>query len=188
MSSPTIRPENTAIRRAGPSKPAKKLVESGLLSRYGVRRILDYGCGYGSDVAYLRARGFDATGYDSHSAFGFGGVPQGGFDFAMLLFVLNVLPTRVERLEVIHRVGCQLRPGGTLLMVARGAAEIEREAHRGHWELYQDGYLSRKARGMFQHGLSDQEMCDLAKESELRILADARLDLRPSTCLFAERP
>jgi hypothetical protein len=48
-----VRPENTAMKRTGPSKPIKALVASGFLSQWNVRSILDYGCGHGSDVNHL---------------------------------------------------------------------------------------------------------------------------------------
>lgn len=49
--------------RAGIGIPMRFLLDKGLL--YG--RILDVGCGWGSDVKYLRQQGYDAYGYDKYN-------------------------------------------------------------------------------------------------------------------------
>ena len=53
-------PFNTAIRRTSPSAPTRFLYERDLLEG----PILDYGCGYGKDVEFLRGLGYTCEGYD----------------------------------------------------------------------------------------------------------------------------
>jgi hypothetical protein len=61
-----VRPYATAIRRpSGGSAPARKLLPL-IAEAPAVRSILDYGCGYGSDVGFYRANGYHAIGYDCY--------------------------------------------------------------------------------------------------------------------------
>lgn len=78
---------NTAIKRNGPSFPAKFFVEkicSKISPRYNginhpecrINTILDYGCGYGDDVKYYEQQGFTAAGYDPDPKFGHTYIPD----------------------------------------------------------------------------------------------------------------
>ncbi len=120
-----VRPHNTAIHRSIASKPVRKLVASGALGRWGVRSILDYGCGHGADVQHLTNLGYAVAGYDPHPDFGRAFLPSDRFDLVLLLYVLNVLPTESQRLQSIRGAARCLLPKGRLLMVARSRAEIQ---------------------------------------------------------------
>ena len=52
----------TAKQRDAPSLPVRMLYERHLVQE----TVLDYGCGFGRDVQFLRTEGFDAHGYDPH--------------------------------------------------------------------------------------------------------------------------
>lgn len=81
----------TAMRRKAPSAPAKWLQEAGLLRS----PVLDYGCGYGRDVDYLRSCGLEAMGFDPwyrptdvHLVKRFATV--------LVSYVFNVVPPRLD--------------------------------------------------------------------------------------------
>lgn len=53
-------PFRTAMKRQALSKPMRELKERGLLQG----KILDYACGHGDDVKFLKEQGYDIIGYD----------------------------------------------------------------------------------------------------------------------------
>ena len=164
--SPGIKPHNTAIHRKDPSQPVATLFRTGQLERWGVRSILDYGCGHGTDVCHLKALGFEAEGYDPHPDFKHTTLPVRHFDLVLVLYVLNVLPTQQERLDALRGAAQCMTAAGRMLVVARSVSEIERAAK--DWPRHNDGYLSNADRGMFQHGMTRQELIDLAAAASLR--------------------
>jgi hypothetical protein len=164
----TVRPHNTAIRRTGPSKPVRALTESGALGRWRVRCILDYGCGHGADVRHLASLGYIVAGYDPHPDFGRTFLPSDRFDLVLLMYVLNVLPTQQDRLAALRGASRCLSASGRMLVVARSASEIEREAAAKAWPRHGDGYLSDARRGMFQHGMTREELVSLTAAAALR--------------------
>ena len=98
-----------------------------------VRAVLDYGCGRGADVDYFRSLGMDAVGYDPHVPFGFAESPTGLFMVVTVIFVLNVLPTVEDRLEVLRGAAARLAPDGVLFVATRSSAAVRTEAARGGW-------------------------------------------------------
>jgi hypothetical protein len=91
-----VRPENSAIRRSGASAPA--VAFRAAYVRPGAR-VLDFGCAYGEDVAWLRSEGFDVTGYDPGRRFPaeYRRRPEGQFDAVLMVYVVNVLPPKQRR-------------------------------------------------------------------------------------------
>jgi hypothetical protein len=139
-----------------------------------------------SIISHLCGLGFDAEGYDPHFPFGYGEMPHQTYDLVLLIFVLNVLPNASERHTALVRAASYLSPAGKLLIVARAAREIDREARAGGWALHGDGYLSNSSRGMFQHGVSTEELLVLVKAAGLKAVKDVKLELGPSVYLVAE--
>jgi hypothetical protein len=158
-----VRPYATAIHRREASLPARTLVPA-LEKRRAVTRILDYGCGYGEDVAFYRRHGHRATGYDCHEPFGSASRPTGRFDLITLIYVLNVLPSRDQRLDGLRDAAQFLTASGVLLVVTRSARDVEHNAARREWPRHADGYWSDRTRGMFQHGLDLAEICELGEQ------------------------
>lgn len=162
-------PDATAKRRPDASAPARKLLPVIRQAR-SLDRILDYGCGYGKDVAFYRTQGYKAIGYDKFEHFaGATTPPTGRFDLITLVYVLNVLPSRDERLDVLAKAARFLTPSGALLAVARSATEVDRTARQRGWPAYADGYWSDRSRGMFQHGLDRDEIRELGGNVGLRL-------------------
>ena len=72
-------------------------------------RVLDYGCGFGQDGRFLRAKGFDAHDYDPYHA---PTLPTGTFDtIVCFLYVLNVLFPD-EQTAVLMDISRLLKPSG----------------------------------------------------------------------------
>ena len=65
-------------------------------------RIFDYGCGRGGDVSRWREMGYQAIGFDPYW---FPELPSGDdrFSTVVCFYVLNVIPSVSERLEVLAR-------------------------------------------------------------------------------------
>jgi exonuclease III len=150
------RPQNTAINRGGPSPIARRILEQSLINP-GDSRLLDYGCGRGDDVRFFTERGFDVSGWDPHDDFGFTDTPEGLYDLSMCTFVLNVLPTLCERMEVLHRLKELTRSGGFVVTTTRSPVAIDRHAEERDWEQHNDGYWSSKSRKTFQKGIGREK-------------------------------
>lgn len=164
-----VRPYATAIRRPpGGSAPVRKLLPL-IAAAPAIRSILDYGCGYGSDVEFFGANGYDATGYDCYPPFGYSIEPNGQFDLITLVYVLNVVPSRAERLAVLSDAARFLAPTGLLFAVTRSAEEIKRKAEACHWLPHADGYWSNQLKGMFQHGLEAPDILALCGQIGLGV-------------------
>lgn len=93
-----LRTERTVPNRCGkPSSIARELFTSGLL-RPGMT-LLDYGCGDGTDVRWLREWSVAARGWDPYHAPDRENLEEA--EFVTLLFVLNVIANPAEREEAL---------------------------------------------------------------------------------------
>jgi diadenosine tetraphosphate (Ap4A) HIT family hydrolase len=116
----------TAKERDTISFPARHLLKNNLLKG----KVLDFGCGLGSDVNILKEKGVDVVGYDK---FYFPQLPNDKFDTIICLYVLNVLQ-KEEQTEVLLKVSQLLKPGGTTYFAVR--RDIKFEGFRTH-KIYQ---------------------------------------------------
>ena len=93
-----VQRHKTAIGRPALSLPAKLLFQSGLVT--DETSVLDYGCGRGDDVKFLKELGIPAVGWDPHFA------PNPArlvpHDIVSLGFVLNVIEDPTERKTVLR--------------------------------------------------------------------------------------
>ena len=106
-------PERTAIKRNKLSKPMDWLVSNGFLVN---KSILDYGCGRGDDVGWLRECGFpDVVAFDPHF---YNRPPTRQFDVVTCLYVLNVLP-KDQEWDVLTKAFSYVAPQGTLFVAVR---------------------------------------------------------------------
>jgi len=153
---PKIDPSKTAISRKEPSFPAQIAVKKRLIKD----PIFDWGCGKGRDIEYFKNLGFEAEGWDPK--FKKDAPPEnfeaGKFNFVTLIYVLNVIPEREERLEILKSVYKFLPKKGRLFVAVRSKEEIKR-VKRPSWKRYKDGWLTLK--GTFQKGYVFE---DLKKE------------------------
>jgi SAM-dependent methyltransferase len=111
------------------------------------RRALKIGCGLGDDAEWMADQGFDTTAFDiaptaiercrerfPHSTvhyfeadlFSSPDEWNGSFDWALESYTLQVLPPAMRH-EAIQRISAYVRPGGYLLLIARGRSEDDPE-------------------------------------------------------------
>jgi diadenosine tetraphosphate (Ap4A) HIT family hydrolase len=112
----------TAKERDSISFPARHLLKNNLLKG----KVLDLGCGLGSDVNILKEKGVDVVGYDK---FYFPQLPNEKFDTIICLYVLNVLQ-KEEQTEVLLKVSQLLKPAGTAYFAVR--RDVKFEGFRTH--------------------------------------------------------
>lgn len=112
----------TAKERDSISFPARHLLKNNLLKG----RVLDFGCGLGSDVNILKEKGVDVVGYDK---FYFPQLPNEKFDTIICLYVLNVLQ-KEEQTEVLLKVSQLLNLGGIAYFAVR--RDVKFEGFRTH--------------------------------------------------------
>ncbi len=166
----------TAIRRSTPSQIARCLKSQGIFAALNVKSILDFGCGYGFDVQYYRSLALEADGYDAEPKFGWPLPARTDYDLVTIVFVVNVLPTREERLAAVRAAAGFARPGGYVLVAARSVAAVTAEARRGRWRKFNDGWISSASKGTFQRGIPREELGWLLGAADLE-LADVSLRL-----------
>ncbi len=112
----------TAKERDSLSFPAKHLLNKGLIKG----RVLDFGCGYGSDVELLKVKGLEVEGYDKYY---FKDYPEGKFDTILCFYVLNVLQAQAQA-QVLMEISELLKPGGSAYIAVR--RDIVHEGYRMH--------------------------------------------------------
>ena len=112
----------TIKERKFPSYPTKHLFSAGLVQG----RVLDFGCGSGIDVEFLRKNGFEVIGYDPHYA---PEAPSGQFDTILCNYVLNVLLPE-EQTHVLMAVSELLKPTGCAYFTVR--RDIQHNGFRMH--------------------------------------------------------
>lgn len=112
----------TAKERDSLSYPAKILWKKNLLKGY----VLDFGCGFGSDVTFLKEKGVSIEGYDKHY---FPNFPKKKFDTIICFYVLNVLMPE-EQSMVLMELSQLIKPTGTVYIAVR--RDIVHEGFRMH--------------------------------------------------------
>jgi len=121
------------------------------LARHGYisteRTVLDYGCGQGDDVRALRLSGVEAFGWDPHHA------PDGTVELADIVnlgFVLNVIETPSERVEVLQHAFALARVCLCVSVITGKPSQAVAQ------RPYGDGFMSQ--RGTFQKYYAQDEL------------------------------
>jgi len=122
MSSNNLNSHLTAKERTQLSFPARLLHRKGLLKG----EVLDFGCGFGTDVNQLLTQRLNISGYDKHYAPDY---PQKQFDTIICLYVLNVLFPE-EQAVVLMEISRLLKPGGMAYFAVR--RDLRAEGFRIH--------------------------------------------------------
>ena len=107
----------TAKKRDSLSFPARILLGRKLL----VGQVLDFGCGFGTDVEILAKRGIKILGFDPHY---FPEIPSEKFNTIMCLYVLNVLLPENQK-NVVSEVSKLLLPDGKVYLAVRRDVRFE---------------------------------------------------------------
>jgi len=140
----------TAIGRNKISKPTRFLLsQCGWLNLIH-HRILDFGCGRGTDADQL---GFEK--YDPHF---FPTKPTGQFDVVLCHFVLNVLPKKHEK-KLLKEIHSYLKPGGEAYITVR--RNVKRQ-----------GFTSK---GTYQRNVVLTGLSSVYKDSEIEIYRTSKM-------------
>ncbi len=83
--------------------------------------ILDFGCGFGTDVSELNKNGYRCVGYDK---FYYPDYPKEKFETIICQYVLNVLQPN-EQHEVIMEISQLLKPNGVAFLTVRRDVKFE---------------------------------------------------------------
>lgn len=149
------RRERTAIRRVACSRPIALALAEGLINP--ATSVFDFGCGYGSDIRYLRSRGMKASGWDPYYQ------PKADIeqaDVVNLGYVLNVIENPRERQEILqHAYGL----ANKVLVVAVRVERVLEDA-----SAFGDGVVTK--RGTFQK---------IYTQDEFRNFLETVLECRP---------
>jgi diadenosine tetraphosphate (Ap4A) HIT family hydrolase len=107
----------TAKERETLSFPAKIILNQGLL----VGDVLDFGCGFGSDVRLIKEKGINIDGYDK---FYFPDYPKKKYDTIICFYVLNVLLPE-EQANVLMELSQLIKPTGKVYIAVRRDLQFE---------------------------------------------------------------
>lgn len=139
----------TAKERDRLSFPARIALEKGWLKG----RVLDFGCGFGSDVKLLQEKGIDIVGYDPYY---FPQFPEGKFDTILCFYVLNVL-LQEQQATVLMDVSGLLKPDGRAYYAVR--RDLRQDGYRMH-KLHQQQTYQCTVKLPFE-SLFRNENCEL---------------------------
>jgi len=151
-----IKLKRTAIKRNKPSRPCRELYEKTLYLPEKCT-VLDYGCGRGDDVLFLKKKGYQVTGYDSYYQ------PEElsliyKYDLVMSNYVLCVIPDSIERHNLILKMWNNVASKGCLSISVRSKKEIE-TAKNKNWTEYKDGWIT--SHQTFQKGFTEEDLIEL---------------------------
>jgi 2-polyprenyl-3-methyl-5-hydroxy-6-metoxy-1,4-benzoquinol methylase len=151
----------TAIGRKAGSRPVQRLWTLWKAAAHfsPAAPVLDWGCGRGADVRWLKKRNLDVDGYDPHPPFGFHQLPKRSYRTVLCIYVVNVLPSVEQRFACLAQAWSFVEPGGALVVVSRSTKEIAAEAKARSWKRWGDGFKTGNA--TFQRGHTDAELCEM---------------------------
>lgn len=89
-------------------------------------QILDFGCGFGTDVTFLKENNYNIHGFDPYY---FSKYPETSFDTITCLYVLNVLEP-IEQSKVLLNISRLLKQGGKAYFAVR--RDLVYEGYRMH--------------------------------------------------------
>jgi DNA phosphorothioation-associated putative methyltransferase len=141
----TIARHKAAMVRKELSKPVRLALEAELFEPQ--TSFFDYGCGHGSDLSYLRQKGYQSNGWDPHYQ------PDTLFcdaDIVNLGYIINVIEDPAERRQVL------LNAWDLTQKVLIVAAQVLIEDSSRGVIAYSDGIITR--RNTFQKYYEQQEL------------------------------
>lgn len=121
----------TAITRNKLSMPVQWAVDNGIITKDTT--VLDYGCGKGTDVSFLKEMGHTAIGVDPHF---FPDIKLEDADIVNLGYVLNVIPNKSLRKLMLCNAFFHTK--GKLIVSVRHESE-----KKDDWKPYKDGYITK---------------------------------------------
>lgn len=119
----------TAITRTKPSAPLRYLVANGHVDVE--KRMLDFGCGKGTDAKFYNMDKYDPAFFPSY--------PEGKYDIVLCTYVLNVIPTEGARHSIVRQIRGLLAEGGVAYITVRNDVNnLNGWTERGTWQGWVD--------------------------------------------------
>ena len=157
----------TAIKREKNSFPLNIILKKNLI----VGDVLDYGCGHGADVEYLKEKGINVQGYDPNF---FPESPVGKFDTIICFYVLNVLPLEEEK-KIIANVSSLLKPNGKAYFAIR--RDIVKEGKRFH--VKHKKYTYQRKVYLDQKSVFKNKNCEIYEMEHFTVKNKSNYELNP---------
>ncbi|WP_205679257.1 class I SAM-dependent methyltransferase [Brumimicrobium aurantiacum] len=136
-----------------------------------VRKVLDFGCGFGSDVKLLKEKGVIIEGYDKHY---FPDYPTEKFDTIICFYVLNVL-LPLDQATVLMKLSQLVKPIGKVYIAVR--RDLRNEGYRMHRihkkETYQCNVVLN-SKSIFRN-----KNCEIYEMEHFTIKNKSNYDLNP---------
>jgi DNA phosphorothioation-associated putative methyltransferase len=146
----TVHRHRTAIGRDRLSVGARTAFEDQVLDG---RRVFDYGCGRGGDVAELHRLDVNVAGWDPHF---FPDKERIASDVVLLTYVLNTVEDRAERDQTLRDAWSLAK--SVLVVTSR----LAWERHRVRGDAYKDGVIT--SRRTFQHLYTTSELARYVRD------------------------
>lgn len=182
----------TAISRNRWTKPGKWLYEQFFRERgLSIQSMLDFGAGKSIDnECWSKETGAFSQAYDQFEQpnfLGRGIRPERKFSLVTVIFVLNVVSTDKERIEIIDDAMQYVALNGYLFIATRSKKEIERARIRSEkkgnvWQKLESGaFISDPRKNTIQFGVDNQDIQELVSMSNHSHLAQIKLDKHPGS-------
>lgn len=174
---------STAVQKSEASATTLWAMEKGLLSP----PVLDWGSGYGEDVAYLKEIGVEAVGYDpTHQPHL---PPQGAFGSAQVAHVIDIISDPSERVRTLGQLRSHLAPGANVVISAATPEAVNaliQMMPQAGFSRYGDGWAS--SAGTFIRGFDTQELAAVVQQAGLRFMAADTIteDGSPTAIVYAK--
>ena len=179
----------TAIYRDRWTKPGRWLYEHFFQKdNITLGSMLDFGAGKSIDMKYwIEKTGAIAQAYDQFEQpqfTGRGGRPDRQFELVTVIFVLNVVSTDQERIEILNDAMQYVMPDGYIFITTRSKKDIANAVKKGkNWTKLPSGaYVSDPRKKTIQCGVDDQDIQSLIlKKSDYRHFTYKELNEHPGS-------
>ena len=177
----------TAIYRDRWTKPGRWLYEH-FFQKYNITlgSMLDFGAGKSIDMKYwIEKTGAIAQAYDQFEQPQFpgrGSRPDRQFELVTVIFVLNVVATDKERIEILNDAMQYVKPDGYIFIATRSKKDIANAAKKGNWTKLPSGaYVSGPKKHTIQCGVDDQDIQSLISKSDYSHFTYKELNEHPGS-------
>lgn len=156
----------TAIARRKLSRPAR------IFEPYLYGKVLDFGCGRGTDADILHAHKYDPHYFPVKPE-------KKSFDCVMCIYVLNTIEGFPDK--VLKKALTYLKPGGLIMVATRTVNEVRSQAKKNNWKSSGRGWVT--SRETFQRGLGVEELSRIVRDYEM-----VKGGHRPFSYIIARKP
>ena len=180
----------TAITRKKWSKPGRWLYEYFFKKdNITLGSMLDFGAGKSIDSECWKkeAEVLNAQAYDKHEQSGFpgrGNRPDGQkFELVTVIFVLNVVSTDQERIEILNDAMQFVTPDGYIFIATRSKKDIANAVKKGknRPKLPSGACVSDPSKNTIQCGVDDQDIQSLILKSNYSHFTYKKLNEHPGS-------